>query len=429
MKLSATHIYEIEQAIFKGNKIKAIKIYREASGSGLASSKAKIEEIAQKLIHDKPWMFNKHDHDLSTGGRSSKISKSGLISFFVFDTIIFAAVAYWFFVYQPSLENINATKQAINYKQPNLLIAERVEQNKTANIPNQAVSLPKITTKKPAIKISQQSDTVILSEHPDKADFFSKINTSDSFIALYQEKLSDENYIKRKANYSLNRLFDKTLIERKIKTLRSHLALKRKLPANKQAITIPLITNKPLLDGKIEQHEWQNSIALEIGGDKDTTLYLQSDGQWLFIACDVRSELTDKGYDQFVVYFHAGLLPELVNERIHVGRKKYTNTIRQTTIRWQGDLPNKKQERWKTYPISDWGIYKYAKGVSAINVNRHYELAVLLDEVGIHPSIPFTLHALVETDPLNDKNGKYIKRQYLGYLGKQKKPYWFIVKP
>ncbi len=44
------HSPQIEEALRRGNKIEAIKIYRELTGVGLAEAKQAVEEIETRLI-------------------------------------------------------------------------------------------------------------------------------------------------------------------------------------------------------------------------------------------------------------------------------------------------------------------------------------------------------------------------------------------
>jgi len=177
----------------------------------------------------------------------------------------------------------------------------------------------------------------------------------------------------------------------------------------------------------LNENEWHSATQIEIGGEHKTTLYLMSDGDWLFIACDAKSETSKDGFDQLRIYLHAGLIPELKNERVHLGRNSNTTSIRQTTFRWQGDPPDDKDERWKKYAISDWGIYRYTVGTTQLSQNRQYEIAIHMGEAGLHRGVPFTLHAEVETDPLRNEQNKFKKRQYLGFLGDQENPAWFKI--
>ncbi len=434
MELTTTQIYEIEQQIYKARKIEAIKLYREATNESLRDAKDAVEDMTQHLMKEKPWMFNEKNTPKDTSRKS--IRKSALIIFFLVDSILFAAAIYWFVFYQADSNNVSSnsriqvdkTTELVTATTPavNVIKDEKiVHQNKVIKkIENH--SLPKIMTKKEVVKISQNSLSLI---NPDKNEYSASISPTDTFLSLYQAKLIDKNYQKRKNNSQRRRTYDNSLVERKIKTLRSQLAAQRIKPVDQKLLSIPLTHLKPQIDGKIQQKEWLESLALDIGGEQDTTIYLQSDGTWLYIACDVRDEMTASGYDQFRVYFHAGLIAEMVNERIHLGRGKHVTSIRQTTVYWQGEEPQNKNERWKKYGLSDWGLYKYAVGSSDMHGNRHYEIAINLAEVGLHLEIPFTLSAEVETDPQKNKAGKFIKRQYLGFLGSKKMPIWFAIEP
>ncbi|MBF0265236.1 MAG: hypothetical protein HQL46_08175 [Gammaproteobacteria bacterium] len=437
MHLNTTQTYEIEQALFKAKKIEAIKLYREATGDSLSDAKTAVEKILVQLMRDKPWMFDEKSKE-ALSSTSKSIPKSALIVFLIVDAIIFGAAIFWFFFYQTNEKNAEEQQDRVSVEEHRKISKESTP---TIEAPIAKViakpvikpkkeALPKIKTKQSVIKINQNNP--MLSPLPleiDKNDYIAEIKPGDTFVSLYNEKLNDHNYQQRKSNVSSSRSFDNSLLERKIKTIRSQLAASRSLPKQHKLFAIPRTVSKTLIDGKIEQSEWSESLALEIGGKKDTTVYLQSDGKWLFISCDARDELSHKGYDQFRVYLHAGLIDKMPNERIHLGRSKRITSIRQTKIYWPGDKPDTKAERWKKYAISDWGIYKYAIGSSDIHGNRHYEVAIHLEEAGIPLNHPFTLSAEVETDPLKDSNGKFKKRQYLGYLGSQQQPFWFYLLP
>ena len=57
--LSQEHIDEISNALAKGSKIEAIKIYREVSGLGLKEAKEFIDELIPKLTEQDPERFAK----------------------------------------------------------------------------------------------------------------------------------------------------------------------------------------------------------------------------------------------------------------------------------------------------------------------------------------------------------------------------------
>lgn len=49
----------IRNALFQGQKIEAIKIHREATGMGLAESKAAVEKMEEQLRQESPDRFAK----------------------------------------------------------------------------------------------------------------------------------------------------------------------------------------------------------------------------------------------------------------------------------------------------------------------------------------------------------------------------------
>ena len=203
--------------------------------------------------------------------------------------------------------------------------------------------------------------------------------------------------------------------------------MQRTAPIGTSPVTIKQSDRQATLDGVIDSDEWTDATRIVVNEESNTTLYLKTDGQWLFIACDTPQEKSPQGYDQLRVYFHAGLSTNLVNERIHIGRASGVTSIRQTNFRWTGSPPENNDERWKKYAISDWGIYKHAYGTSSMSSgHRQYEAAIYLGEAGLHPGVPFTLYAEVETDPLKNDQGKFVERQYLGELGDQQNPVWMV---
>jgi hypothetical protein len=56
-ELHESIIDEIREAIFAGKKIQAIKIYREAAGTGLKEAKEFIDTLAAKLYEESPDRF------------------------------------------------------------------------------------------------------------------------------------------------------------------------------------------------------------------------------------------------------------------------------------------------------------------------------------------------------------------------------------
>ncbi|MFQ5661596.1 MAG: hypothetical protein ACE5GZ_14385, partial [Gammaproteobacteria bacterium] len=124
--------------------------------------------------------------------------------------------------------------------------------------------------------------------------------------------------------------------------------------------------------------------------------------------------------------YHLNIIPELVNERVHVGSGS-TISLRATGIRWDGPPAMGENQRWKNYPVSDWKIYKLADGASSVQPYRQYELLLDLDEIGLRTGVPFPARFEVETDPATDEAGRFQHRNYLGKLGSENYPIWFVI--
>ncbi len=219
--------------------------------------------------------------------------------------------------------------------------------------------------------------------------------------------------------------------EHHIKYVRARIAKGLALPTNTKPLKIPVVTaEKITLDGAIQQQEWQQAIRIPLQPEETGSfLYLQADNDWLYLAADVPGDTTQSGFDQFRFYIHVDIDPVIRNERIHVDRSQFETLggIRQTQVLWQGEPPKNDDERWKKYPISDWRIYRLAKGASTLRQHRQFEAKLNLIESGLTIGSPFPVFAEVETDPLY-VDGKFKERRYLGGLGSQNQPAWMIMK-
>jgi len=382
MTVSDSQQKQLEQAIINGNRLEAYRIYRDRYHCDINTAKDAVEKLETELRKSQPQRFNQSMHAKSSSNHI-KVGKGAIIAFLLFDFILFAAAMWWFFL-SDNYDNKNRN----NHAQP-------------------------VTKLLPA---SFETDT-----------YSTPLKSEQTFRSVYQEKINSWSYSRHK-NSSRRNNFDDLDEEVQIKAIRSHLAASRVFPADNEITEIAVNPGQQVtIDGEINESEWGHASRIEIDNEHQTTLYLTSDGEWLFAACDAKDEITKEGFDQFRVYLHAGLIPELKNERVHLGRNSSLSSIRQTTFRWQGDPPDSEDERWKKYPISDWGIYRYAAGATQLKQNRQYELAIHMGEAGLHRGSPFTLYIEVETDPLRNEQGKFKKRQYLGYLGNQKEPAWFTI--
>ena len=56
-ELTPAHLTAISNAIYSGNKIEAIKLYRTATGKDLKDSKDAVEKLAAELEASNPAMF------------------------------------------------------------------------------------------------------------------------------------------------------------------------------------------------------------------------------------------------------------------------------------------------------------------------------------------------------------------------------------
>lgn len=403
MALTALQAYNLEKALGRGSHIEAIKLYREATGCDLTTAKLEVDKFAAELKERKPWLFKDQplpsstDHNRGGGTGKARFTPRALVLFLLVDALIFAGIIYYFVFYQPERRSEHSIE------------------------PRHSQSAPSADT---ASQGHPASET--LSVAPKADSYAAAINPNDTFASLYREKIQSRDYIRRKSSPG-GRHHDDSEIERKIKSLRSELARQRAFPDGEAASFIPSTAVKPRIDGIIDPDEWQDASNIVIDTTFNTRLSLQTDGQWLFIACNTPAETTAGGFDQLRVYFHAGLDEGLVNERIHVGRSSGVTSIRQTRFRWQGPAPTEDDERWKKYNISDWGLYQYAVGTSSMAAgHRQYEAAIHLGEAGLHPGVPFTFYAEVETDPLRNSDGKFMERRYLGQHGSEAQPAWLV---
>ncbi len=397
MKLTALQAYNIEKALIKGQTIEAVRLYREATQCDLAEAKAEVDKITAELKEQKPWHFKGQTAEaVPPEKKPFKLGKGFLALFLLVDGLVFGAIAYFFVL-------------RVDSPEPRAL-TEAVRSVATGSPASQSEGRPKI---------------LLLPSHPDADSYTAELDSDEDFHSLYQRKIKSFSYIRRKNGSS--RDFDGSKLEKKIKTARSQLALQRVAPPGISPTLIAGSVNQPVLDGVMGAAEWASATSVVVDEALGTKLYLQTDGQWLFIACDAPAETTAKGYDQLRVYFHAGLVDQLVNERIHIGRKPGLTSIRQTGFRWQGAPPKDEDERWKRFSISDWGLYRYARGTSSMVAgHRQYEAAIHLGEAALHPGVPFTLYAEIETDPLKNAQGKFVERQYLGELGDANNPKWMV---
>ncbi|MEM7164395.1 MAG: hypothetical protein AAF581_02970 [Planctomycetota bacterium] len=245
--------------------------------------------------------------------------------------------------------------------------------------------------------------------------------------ATYQEKLANTAYQAWKSAPGLPKGYQEFPEEQRIKELRSELSRRQQSPPGATVLSIARLDVAPQIDGRLRDDVWADATPLQLG--EHTTLRLLSDGECLYLGCDVPEDQTELGYDQFRFYIHPDLCSAIVNERIHLGRGRDDRLggIRQTNVTWSGAPATKDHERWKKHAISDWRIYREARGRSTLQPHRQYEVSLDLAEMGLHLEVPFAAFVEVESDPVKDENGKFVRRTYLGELGSQGDPVWFVI--
>ncbi|HPF37085.1 MAG TPA: hypothetical protein P5081_11870 [Phycisphaerae bacterium] len=245
----------------------------------------------------------------------------------------------------------------------------------------------------------------------------------------YEAKLANPDYADYKTN-SNGRGFQDFAEETRIKEIRTKIAAGVKAPAGTKLFHIPVVDATPVLDGGFGEGEWDKAARFSIGvNGADTTLYMMATRENLYLACDVPSDTTKDGFDQLRFYYHLNISPLIVNERIHVGKSsEKLGGIRQTEVRWTGDAPAGDNERWKKYAISDWSIYERAFGASSVKQgHRRFEAVLNLAEAGLPVGAPFPARVQVESDPIRDSKGKFKRRTYVGEMGDQTAPIWFVI--
>ncbi|MCB9852371.1 MAG: hypothetical protein H6819_04685 [Phycisphaerales bacterium] len=245
----------------------------------------------------------------------------------------------------------------------------------------------------------------------------------------YEAKLANADYVSYKTNSS-GRGFQDFAEESRIKEIRSKIAAHVKAPTGTKLFHIPVVSDAPVLDGGFSEGEWDKAARFSIGvNGADTTLYMMATSENLYLAADVPGDTTKDGFDQFRFYYHLNISPLIVNERIHVGKtSEKLGGIRQTEVRWKGAPAANDDERWKKYAISDWSIYDHAFGASSVKQgHRRFEAVLDLSEAGLPVGTPFPARVEVESDPVRDGNGKFKSRTYLGEMGEQTAPVWFVI--
>lgn len=425
-KLPSNAQFEISKYLYDGKKIQAIKVYVQAvEGCDLTTAKESVESINAYLRSTNPYAFKYPESKENKGGGCGCLS-----------VLMVFAIPLGFFLYDLSPQIRDQ------------LIAE-FEKEFLGHKPRQTTTIPITVDNNVIIEgETKNSDTVVVSKpvtvsgrleemppvianEPDYQEV--SVDLSLTLAELYRQKLNNPDYVDWKNQPGLPKGYQKFIEEHRIKSKRSDIAKKLNKPVNSLIYPIPLLAKANVqLDGIITPEEWDSATSLQLlPADTKSILFLQADQDWLYLAADVPGDTTTRGYDQFRFYFHINIDPMLDNERIHVSggssnRLQTLGGIRQTNVRWTGEPAQNNDERWKKYTISDWRIFRLAQGASSVSPHRQYEAKINLKESGLPIGSPFPAFAIVESDPVYiDK--KFKNRVYLGELGSQQQPVWFLI--
>ncbi|MBL6986835.1 MAG: hypothetical protein ISR72_07325 [Methylobacter sp.] len=399
--ISSTVQYEITKLIYSGEKISAIKRYREFVNCDLKTAKEAIESITEKLKTDTPHAF--------------KEQPKGCGGCLVVIVLLIAG-------------GIAIAKIPDDLKNEWLRKLTALLQTTTDKVSEVSVTVNKPTVKPTVIKASVP---IQLFENKTPYQPIAPDNIEEiDLTSLYRQKLANADYIEWKNTPGLPRGYQDFIEEHHIKYVRAKIAEHLFLPTGTKTLAIPVIPTATItIDGAIQHQEWRQAIRIPLEPkETGSILYLQADNDWLYLAADVPGDTTRSGFDQFRFYIHVDIDPAIVNERIHVNpyKPETLGGIRQTRVSWQGDPPKNKDENWKKYPISDWRIYRLAKGASTLEQHRQFEAKLNLKESGLTIGSPLPVFVEIETDPVVE--GKSRKRMYLGGLGNQNRPVWMIMK-
>ena len=246
------------------------------------------------------------------------------------------------------------------------------------------------------------------------------LTDTDRLFLVFDAKLANPAYA-RWQRLSFGRqpyqAFDEEAL---LKEIRSRIAASVAPPPGASVITVPLVTGAaPVIDGRLGASEWQDALRWDLG--KGTTLYALSDGHQLYIAADVPSDTTEEGFDQLRVYYHVDLAGVIANERVHVSRSPTDAfaSYRLSRLARRGEVPPRS--------VSEGHIYRHGRGASTMIGHRQFELALDLEETGLHRGVPFAAYVEVETDPLTDWDGRFRARAYAGRLGSHAAPVWLVI--
>ncbi len=246
------------------------------------------------------------------------------------------------------------------------------------------------------------------------------LSDADRLRLVFAAKLANPAYAKRQRLSFGQQPYQAFDEEALLKQVRSQIAASVVPPPGAPVISVPILSGRaPVIDGRLGAGEWRGAVRTDLG--KGTTLYAMSDGRQLYMAADVPSDTTEDGFDQLRVSYHLDLAGVIANERVHVSRSPTDAfaSYRLSHLPRPGGQP--------PLALSESHIYRDGRGASTMIGHRQFELALDLEETGLHLGVPFAAYVEVETDPLTDWGGRFLARAYAGRLGSQTAPVWLVI--
>jgi hypothetical protein len=156
---------------------------------------------------------------------------------------------------------------------------------------------------------------------------------------------------------------------------------------------------------------------------------LLAHGGQLYLAAHAPADKTGDGFDQFRFWFHIGLSPYLLNERVFLAGKGWFAQLREVAMPADTEPLLESPDLSKLKPKTDWNIFERTRGASRVEGYRQYELSVDMEEAGFVPGAPFPAFFEIEGDPVKDAAGKFKARTILGTAGSQAQPLWLHILP
>ncbi|MDP3590139.1 MAG: hypothetical protein Q8R54_06325, partial [Methylobacter sp.] len=291
--------YEITNLIYSGNKIGAIKRYRESVNCDLKTAKDAVEAVTVQLKTANPLAFNERQHTTSGIGCLLIVvllivGAAGIAN--IPDTAINEWQKQFSALLQSATDRMPDISSAVNQAPENAIAvkAPELSQRIANDSPPQPTVVPKFGK-----QIDRNALYQAIAPKLDRDPPYQPIaptNIEADLTTLYRQKLANTDYVAWLNKPGIPLGYQDFIEEHHIKYVRAKIAKDLALPANTRPLKIPVITDaKITLDGTIQQQEWQQATRIPLQPEETgSILYLQADNDWLYLAADVPGDTTEK---------------------------------------------------------------------------------------------------------------------------------------